>query len=56
MVKPEHNCEECPDLDSTCELTWVKITTDKKNEILIGSYYREPKSSMEALEQLDISI
>ena len=56
MVKPEHNCEECPDLDPTCELTWVKITTDKKNEILIGSYYREPKSSMEALEQLDLSI
>lgn len=56
LVKPGYDCEECPDLDSTCELKWVKITTHKKDNILIGSFYREPKSSLQALEQLELSI
>ena len=56
MVKPHYDCEECPDLDTACELKWIKLTTHKKESILVGAFYREPKSTMEALEQLDLSI
>lgn len=56
MVKPHYDCEECPDLDTVCELKWIKLTTHKKESILVGTFHREPKSTMEAQEQLDLSI
>ena len=33
MIKPGLSCEECPDLDSECEIKWVKATTSKNNNI-----------------------
>lgn len=54
-VKPIYDCEDCPDLDTACELKWVKWTTHRKDAVLIGTYYREPKPSIEALQQLGLS-
>jgi len=56
MIKPHYDCEECPDLYTACELKWIKLTNHKKESILVGAFYREPKSTMEALEQLVLSI
>ena len=56
MIKPGLSCEECPDLDSECEIKWVKVTTSKNNNILVGAFYREPKSVIETLTELDISL
>jgi hypothetical protein len=50
MVKPTYDHEDCPEL-----VKWIKLTTHKKDDVVIGTYYREPKSSTEALEQLDSS-
>ena len=56
LVKPTYDCKECSDLDTNCELIWLKITTPTKKEILIGAFYREPKSSLDALDQLNNSL
>ena len=56
MIKPGLSCEECPDLDSECEIKWVKVTTSKDNNILVVAFYREPTSLIETLTELDISL
>ena len=56
MVKPGLPAEECLDLDTNCELKWVKVNTSHDHQILIGSYYREPKSTLDALDELDLSL
>ena len=56
MIKPGLSCEECPDLDSECEIKWVKVTTSKNNNILVVAFYREPKSLIETLTEIDISL
>ena len=56
MTKPILNCEECPDLDSECEIKWVKVTTSKASNILVGAFYREPKSPIETLNELENSL
>ena len=56
MTKPGLNCEECSDLDSECEIKWVKVTTSKANNILVGAFYREPKSPIETLNELENSL
>ncbi|XP_060561750.1 uncharacterized protein LOC132721460 [Ruditapes philippinarum] len=56
LVKPGLDCEDCPDLDSNCEIKWVKVTTSKQCNILVGAFYREPKSQIETLNELDISL
>lgn len=54
-VKPIYDCEDCPDLHTACELKRIKWTTHRKDAVLIGTYYREPKPSIEALQQLGLS-
>ena len=44
------------DLDTYCELKWVKVNTSHDHQILVGSYYREPKSTLDALDELDLSL
>jgi len=56
MVRPELAAEKCLDLDTDCEIKWVKVAVSKSENILIGSYYREPKSKLQALEELDKSL
>ena len=56
MTKPGLNCEECPDLDSECEIKWVKVKTSKASNILFGAFYREPKSPIETLNELENSL
>ena len=38
------------------ELKWVKVNTPHDHQILVGSYYREPKSTLDALDELDLSL
>ena len=33
MVKPCYDTEECPELDTECELKWIKVTTSKKDHL-----------------------
>ncbi|KAK6186985.1 hypothetical protein SNE40_006239 [Patella caerulea] len=56
MVRPDLPAEECLDLDSTCEIKWAKVRTSSNEAILIGAYYREPKSKIEALDELEKSL
>ena len=56
MTKLGLNCEECPDLDSECEINLVKVTTSKASNILVVAYYREPKSQIEKLNELENSL
>jgi len=53
LVKPGL---DCPDLDSYCEIQWVKVTTSKHCDILVGAFYSEPKSPIETLNEHDISL
>jgi len=36
MVRPELAAEECLDLDTDCEIKWVKVAVSKSENILIG--------------------
>ena len=45
MLKPGLPAEECLDLDTYCEIKWVKVNTSHDHQILVGPYYREPKST-----------
>ncbi|KAK6191217.1 hypothetical protein SNE40_002954 [Patella caerulea] len=56
MVRPDLPAEECSDLDTTCEIKWAKVRTSSNEAILIGAYYREPKSKIEALDELKKSL
>ena len=56
MVKSGLPAEECLDLDSNCEIKWVKINTSNQEQILVGSYYREPKATLENLDELNLSL
>ena len=50
MLKPGLPAEECLDLDTNCEIKWVKVNTSHDHQILVGSYYSEPKSTLDALD------
>jgi hypothetical protein len=39
MVRPDIKSDECPDLDTECEIKWVEIRPNDKEQILIGSFY-----------------
>ena len=54
MIKPGLDCEECTDLDSECEIIWIKLTTSKQRSILVGAFYREPRSQLTASKQRNI--
>ena len=56
MVKPGLPAEECLDLDSNREIKWVKVKASNQEQILVGSYYREPKAKLENLDELDLSL
>ena len=56
MIKPGLSCEECLDLESECEIKWMKVTTSKNNNILVVAFYRKPKSLIETLTEIDISL
>ena len=45
MLKPGLLAEECLDLDTNCEIKWVTVNTSHDHQILVDSYYREPKST-----------
>ena len=36
MVKPEFPAEECLDLETNCEIKWVKVNTSHDHQILVG--------------------
>jgi hypothetical protein len=56
MVRPGLQAEECSDLDSACEIKWTKIKIDKNEQVLVGSFYREPKATLETLDELENSL
>ncbi|XP_060578328.1 uncharacterized protein LOC132735405, partial [Ruditapes philippinarum] len=56
MVRPGLQAEECSDLDSACEIKWIKIKIDKNEQVLVGSFYREPKATLETLDELENSL
>ena len=56
MLKPGVPAEECLDLDTNCEIELVKVNTSHDHQILVGLYYREPKSTLDALDELDLSL
>jgi hypothetical protein len=52
MVRPDINSDECPDLDTECEIKWIEIRPNDKDQILIGSFYRPPDSDEKAIQEL----
>ena len=54
MVKPGLPADECLDLDSNCEIKWVKIKTSNQEQILVGSDYREPRATLTNLGELNL--
>jgi hypothetical protein len=46
MVRPDIKSDECPDLDTECEIKWIEIRPNDKDQILIGSFYRPPDSDV----------
>jgi len=55
-VASELNCEEVPELDTNCEIIWVKLTLIGNGTVYVGSYYRRNVSDQDSLEQLDASL
>jgi hypothetical protein len=38
MVRPDIKSDECPDLDTECEIKGIEIRPNDKDQILIGSF------------------
>jgi hypothetical protein len=56
MVRPDIKSDECPDLDTECEIKWIEIRPNDKDQILIGSFYRPPDSDENAIQELERSL
>jgi hypothetical protein len=56
MVRPDIKLDECPDLDTECEIKWIEIRPNDKDQILIGSFYRPPDSDEKAIQELGKSL
>ena len=56
MVKPGLPAEIFLELDSNCEIKWVKINTSNQVQNLVGNYYREPKATLENFDELNLSL
>ena len=56
MVRPNIKSDECPDLDTECEIKWIEIRPNDKDQILIRSFYRPPDSDEKAIQELERSL
>ena len=56
MVRTVIKSDECPDLDTECEIKWIDIRPNDKDQILIRSFYRPPDSDEKAIQELEKSI
>lgn len=43
MVRPNKTSDDCLDLDTECEIKWIKIILNEKDQILIRSFYIPPE-------------
>ena len=42
--------------DTNCELTWIELQLQGAKKLIVGAYYRPPKSTIQSLEELDKAI
>jgi hypothetical protein len=56
MIRTVIKSDECPDLDTECEIKWIDIRPNDKDQILIRSFYRPPDSDEKAIQELEKSI
>jgi endonuclease/exonuclease/phosphatase family metal-dependent hydrolase len=56
MVRPDIKSDECPDLDTECEIKWIEIRPNDKDQILIGSFNRPPDSDEKAIQESEKSL
>ena len=56
MLKQGLLAGECLALDTNHEIKLVKVNTSHNHQILVGSYYRHSKSTLDALDELDFSL
>lgn len=56
MVRPNKTSDDCLDLDTECEIKWIKIILNEKDQILIRSFYIPPGSEEKSLHQLEKSL
>lgn len=45
----------CPNMETSCELLWIKLST-KKGPLLFGVYYHPPKKDVSMLQELNSSL
>ena len=45
-----------PNLDTSCEILWVKLCIAISKDIYVGAFYRPHVSDISSLEQLNISL
>ena len=45
-----------PNLDTSCEILWVKLCITTSKDIYVGAFYRPHVSDISSLEQLNISL
>ena len=55
-VKSIYKCDHAPELDTNCELIWVKLQMPSKKNIHIGAYYRHHVSDESSVQEFDISL
>lgn len=55
LVRENFIVHRCPDLETSCELLWIELST-KKGPLLFGVYYRPPKSDVSMLQELNSSL
>ena len=55
LVRENLIVHRCPDLETSCELLWIELST-KKGPLLFGVYYRPPKSDVSMLQELNSSL
>ena len=48
--------EHLTEFDTECEISWIKIQLQNKNYMIVGVFYRPSDSSLDALNQLHLSI
>ena len=56
MTRSSLQVENIAIKDVSCETTWASVTLADNNKLVVGVFYRQPNSSTEQVEQLELAI
>lgn len=55
-TKSTYKCDEVPEIDTNCELIWIKLQSPRNKTIYVGAYHRWHVSDESSIHEADASL